>query len=319
MSVILLNYVVEKWIISGFISLCKQIYTHTHVCEKYSITTDLNPSNNSQPDMWGVYFRHFGLNISDLQLEHMLCWGRVAALHHVPFYRMVAVAAEKERAVQFGTTTRQALVTTSWQAKRPPHTHRHTPPHPSFSSNHGSPPASGPNHSQLQCLHHCWPDQPGTDIGLAGGGKKQKKLECQPYDGWKEHQQLASHCCALLCLCVRARVDTCMCVLIFEQHLSSPYITVWLLYTDNVSSPQGSSRHCGHMDNPIPVVELVIKNTHGCWVTVRPPDSFGQTRLQIAQRSSFSLRPQLVVRLMPGWVVATRWAQMKGGSGPVSW
>lgn len=51
----------------------------------------------------------------------------------------------------------------------------------------------------------------------------------------------------------------CMCVLIFKQHLSSAYINVWSLYTDNVSSPRGSSLHNGHMDNLIPVVELVIK------------------------------------------------------------
>lgn len=43
----------------------------------------------------------------------MLHWSRVAAIDRVPFYRTMALAAEKERAVQFGSVTRQALVTTS--------------------------------------------------------------------------------------------------------------------------------------------------------------------------------------------------------------
>lgn len=106
----------------SFIPPYKQIYTrmHTHThTELYSLSADVLPSYDSQPDMWGVYFRHFGLNIPDLQLEHMLCWSRVAAIYRVPFCRTMAVAAEKERAVQFGTVTRQALVTTSWQAKQP--------------------------------------------------------------------------------------------------------------------------------------------------------------------------------------------------------
>lgn len=60
-----------------------------------------------------------------------------------------------------------------------------------------------------------------------------------------------------------ACLRVCVCVLILKQHLSSPYINVWSFYTDNVSSPRGSSLHSGHMDNHIPVVELVIKNTHG--------------------------------------------------------
>ncbi len=78
-----------------------------------------------QPDMRGVYFRRFGLNISDLQPQHMLCWSRVAAIHRVPFCRTTVLAAEKERAVQFGTVTRRARVTTSWQAKQPLHPHPH--------------------------------------------------------------------------------------------------------------------------------------------------------------------------------------------------
>ncbi|KAF3690721.1 hypothetical protein EXN66_Car006394 [Channa argus] len=46
-----------------------------------------------------------------------------------------------------------------------------TSPSPS-KNRHSSPAANGPNHSQLQCLHHCWPNQPGTDTGLAGKKKK---------------------------------------------------------------------------------------------------------------------------------------------------
>ncbi|KAG8003146.1 protein C1orf53 [Nibea albiflora] len=45
--------------------------------------------------------------------EHMLRRSRVAAIHRVPFYRTMALAAEKERAVQFGAVTGQAPVTTS--------------------------------------------------------------------------------------------------------------------------------------------------------------------------------------------------------------
>lgn len=51
--------------------------------------------------------------MSDPQLEHMLYWSRVAAIRRVPFCRMMALAAEKERAVQFGSVTRRAPVTTS--------------------------------------------------------------------------------------------------------------------------------------------------------------------------------------------------------------
>ncbi|KAG7265672.1 hypothetical protein CRUP_003905 [Coryphaenoides rupestris] len=41
-------------------------------------------------------------------------------------------------------------------------------------------------------------------------------------------------------------------VLIFKQHLSSPYINVWSFYTDNVIWPGGSSLHTGQLDNQIP-------------------------------------------------------------------
>lgn len=130
-------------------------------------------------------------------------------------------------------------------------------PLPSISNKRSSPAASGPDHSQLQCLHHCWPDQPGTDLGLAG---KKNNLSVS--------RMMAERNISLsnwpgAALCGRARAETRTPVLIFKQHLSSPYINVWSLYTDNVSSPRGSSLHSGHMDNPIPVVELVIKNTHG--------------------------------------------------------
>lgn len=85
------------------------------------------------------------------------------------------------------------------------------------------------------------------------GGKNH--LECQAYDGWKEHhsQQLAGHHFEGLWAC--AHVYTCTFVLIFKQHLSSHYINVWSLYTEYVSSPRGSSLHSGHMDNPIPVMK----------------------------------------------------------------
>lgn len=64
--------------------------------------------------MRGVYFRHFGLNISDPQLQHMLCWSRVAENAARAFLQDDgSVAAEKEGAVQFGSVTRRALVTTS--------------------------------------------------------------------------------------------------------------------------------------------------------------------------------------------------------------
>lgn len=61
-----------------------------------------------------------------------------------------------------------------------------------------------------------------------------------------------------LCACAAARAH----ILIFKQHLSSPYINVWSFYTEGVSSPRGSSLHSGHMDILLPVVELVIKKTH---------------------------------------------------------
>lgn len=187
------------------------------------------------------------------------------------------------------------------------------PPLPSVSYRRSSPAANGPNHSQLQCLHHCWPDQPGADRRELAGEKNnlsvsrmmaERNISLSNWPGT-----------ALWRVCVCAQAETCTCVFIFKQHLSSLYINVWSLYTDNVSSPQGSSLHSGHMDNQIPVVELVIKNTHGRWVTVRAADSFGQTGLQIAQRSTFSFRPQLVVRLMPGQAEVARWARIKKSQG----
>lgn len=60
-------------------------------------------------------------------------------------------------------------------------------------------------------------------------------------------------------LCVRAHVNACACVLIFKQHLSSPFINVWSFYTDNVSSPRGSSLHSGHMDDPDPCGRITDK------------------------------------------------------------
>lgn len=73
----------------------------------------------------------------------------------------------------------------------------------------------------------------------------------------------------VLCMFAYVSARTCgsvrapPCVLIFKQDLSSPYINVWSFYTGSVSWPRGSSLHTGQMDNQIPVVELVIKNTHG--------------------------------------------------------
>lgn len=48
----------------------------------------------SQADVRVVYFRRFGLNISDLQQEHML--RGATAIYHVPFCRPATLAAEKE-------------------------------------------------------------------------------------------------------------------------------------------------------------------------------------------------------------------------------
>lgn len=48
----------------------------------------------SRADVRVVYFRRFGLNISDLQQEHML--RGATAMYHVPFCRPVTLAAEKE-------------------------------------------------------------------------------------------------------------------------------------------------------------------------------------------------------------------------------
>lgn len=149
------------------------------------------------------------------------------------------------------------LVTTSWQAKKLLLCQNSQPP-PTLKTT-SSPPATGPKYSQLQCLHHCWPDQPGTDTRLA-----RKKPSWVSALWWLKGTSVSAIGPASL-LCVHAHVDTCTFVLIFKQHLSSLYINVWLLYTDNVSSPQGSSLHTGHMDNSIPVVELVIKKNKHTW------------------------------------------------------
>lgn len=57
----------EKWRNTPF----RQVHTHTHTYTQIvidSLNAAMLPKCNTQPDMRGVDFGHFGLNIADLQL-----------------------------------------------------------------------------------------------------------------------------------------------------------------------------------------------------------------------------------------------------------
>lgn len=141
--------------------------------------------------------------------------------------------SRRERgAVQFGTVTRQAPVITSWQAKYPSRSSLKTALHLKQAAPRGQWPRPQSVTESPSLLA-----RPVRHWHRVGRGKK---LECQPYDGWKEHQsqQLAKHCFVHLCVCLDIQAA-------FEQPLHQRLV----VYTDNVNSPPGSSLHSGHMDN----------------------------------------------------------------------
>lgn len=68
---------------------------------------------------------------------------------------------------------------------------------------------------------------------------------------------------AFVCACTCGYVHICLDIqAAFEQPLHQCLVA---LHRHSVSLPQGSSLHTGHMDNSIPVVELVIKKNKHTW------------------------------------------------------